>query len=50
MGWYGGCECEDIQVNEIAKNLFGKIKFTRTTSEGVSYNTMKIHLRSRLQN
>jgi hypothetical protein len=41
MGWYGGCECEDVQVNEVAKNLFGKIKFTETTSEGVSYNTMK---------
>ena len=40
MGWYGGCDCADIKVNELAKELLGKVKFIETTSEGSSYNTM----------
>jgi hypothetical protein len=40
MGWYGGCDCTDVQVRELGQNLLGKVKFVETTSEGGSYNTM----------
>jgi hypothetical protein len=42
MGWYGGCECEDIKVSELSSTeTFGRISFISTDAEGTSYYTKR---------
>ena len=41
MGWYGGCNCNDISVTEIGgtvgQDTFGRITFATTDAQGTSY-------------
>lgn len=41
MGWYGGCNCKDINVTEIGgtvgQSTFGKVIFVATDAQGTSY-------------